>query len=31
LKNLEAKKYNQSCDIDWNQEFKDYWKDHEPK
>ena len=23
---ISAKKYNQSCDLDWNQEFKDYWK-----
>ena len=23
-----AKRYNQSCDSDWNQKFKDYWKIH---
>jgi len=23
---ISAKRYNQSCDLDWNQEFKDYWK-----
>jgi len=26
---ISAQKYNQNCDLDWNQEFKDYWINHE--